>query len=67
MVDLAPNCYTNRMGTSRGIDICLDLENLLKKVDSIDDLTKPFSEEEMGLVITKIPNDKAHGQMGLMV
>jgi hypothetical protein len=55
------------MGTSRGIDICLDLKNLLKKVDSMDELTKPFSEEEMGLVITKIPNDKAHGQMGLMV
>jgi hypothetical protein len=45
MAVVAINCYKNRMGTQKGISMCLNLQNLLHRVDGLDDLTIPFTHE----------------------
>jgi hypothetical protein len=61
MVVVAWNCYRNRMGTSRGIDMCLDFQHLLHRVQGLDVLTVPFTQKEMDNVISKMHRDKAPG------
>jgi hypothetical protein len=41
-----------------------DLGNLLQPIDGLDELTRPFSKEEMDLVVKHIPSDKAPGPDG---
>jgi hypothetical protein len=64
MAALSLNCYKNIMGTSRKIDMCLDLHALIKKVDGLEILTIPFTKDEMDNVIAKMPPDKAPGPDG---
>jgi hypothetical protein len=64
MAALALNCYKNRMGTQKGISMCLNLQNLLHRVDGLDNLTVPFTHEEMDNVISKMKPDKAPGPDG---
>jgi hypothetical protein len=64
MAALALNCYKNRVGTSRKIDMCLDLDALIKKVDGLEVLTAPFTSEEMDNVIAKMLPNKAPGPDG---
>jgi hypothetical protein len=53
------------MGTSNGINMQLDLPELLKVCDKdLSFLTEPFSQEEMDVVIKKMPPDKAPGPDG---
>jgi mannosylglycoprotein endo-beta-mannosidase len=56
--------YKDRMGQSRGITMGFDLGNLLQPVDGLDELTRPFSKEEMDLVVKHMPSDKAPGPDG---
>jgi hypothetical protein len=63
--DVAWNCYKERMGTSHGINLQLNLSDLLKECDKdLNFLTEPFSQEEMDNVIKKMPPDKAPGPDG---
>jgi hypothetical protein len=53
------------MGTSNGINMQLDLPELLKVCGKdLSFLTEPFSQEEMDVVIKKMPPDKAPGPDG---
>jgi hypothetical protein len=51
-------------GQSRGINMGFDLADLLTVVSGLSDLTKPFSKEEMDLVIKYMPTNKALGPDG---
>jgi hypothetical protein len=64
MAAIAWNCYRKRMGTQRGIDMCLDLQNLLHRVEGLDALIVPFTHEEMDKIISKMPPDKTLGTDG---
>jgi hypothetical protein len=45
--------------------MCLDISTLIKKkVDELEYLTRPFTNEEMDNVVAKIPPDKAPGLDG---
>jgi mannosylglycoprotein endo-beta-mannosidase len=58
-------CYKERMGTSNGINMQLDLSELLKECDKdLNFLKDPFSQEEMDVVIKKMPPNKAPGPDG---
>nr|XP_020149932.1 uncharacterized protein LOC109735140 [Aegilops tauschii subsp. strangulata] len=58
------NCFQNRMGSSRGIVMGLDLSSLITHVDGLDILTKPFEKEEMDNVLRHMPVDKTPGPDG---
>jgi hypothetical protein len=58
------NAFKGRMGVSRGINMGIDLSSLLKHVPGLDVLTKPFTIEEMDLVVKHMPIDKALGPDG---
>jgi hypothetical protein len=56
--------YRDRMGQSRGINMGFDLANLLHPVAGLDHLTRPFTKEEMDLIVKHMPADKAPGPDG---
>jgi hypothetical protein len=43
--------YRDRMGKSEGIQMKFDLGRLVKRVSNLQELTAPFFEEEIELVI----------------
>jgi hypothetical protein len=47
--------YRNRMGQTEGISMQFDLNRLFAKVSGLEELTVPFSKEEMDLVIKEMP------------
>lgn len=58
------------MGCSNGIHMGFDLPSIIKKVYGLEELTKPFSNEEINLVIKQMPPDNApklDGFTGLFV
>jgi hypothetical protein len=59
MAGIAHTRFKERMGQSRGINMGFDLSDLLTVVPGLSELTKPFSKEEMDLVIKYMPTDKA--------
>nr|XP_040251774.1 uncharacterized protein LOC120968845 [Aegilops tauschii subsp. strangulata] len=58
------DCFKNRMGSSRGINMGFDLSSLIEPVVGLDVLTKPFEKEEMELIVKHMPVDKAPGPDG---
>jgi hypothetical protein len=64
MAGMVWNCYKDRMGSSKGIDMKFDLNVLLSKVDGLENLAAPFTNEEMDLVVKRMPVDKAPGPDG---
>nr|XP_020176662.1 uncharacterized protein LOC109762251 [Aegilops tauschii subsp. strangulata] len=58
------NCFKNRMGSSRGINMGFDLSSLIEPVVGLDTLTKPFEKEEMDMIVKHMPVDKAPGPDG---
>nr|XP_040258456.1 uncharacterized protein LOC120975813 [Aegilops tauschii subsp. strangulata] len=58
------NCFKNRMGSSRGINMGFDLPSLIEPVVGLDVLTKPFEKEEMDMIVKHMPVDKAPGPDG---
>ncbi|XP_073368071.1 uncharacterized protein [Aegilops tauschii subsp. strangulata] len=58
------DCFKNRMGSSRGINMGFDLSSLIEPVVGLDVLTKPFEKEEMDLIVKHMPVDKAPGPDG---
>ena len=41
-----------------------DLEELIDKVEGLDDLTHPFTQDEIGTVLKDLPTDRAPGSDG---
>jgi hypothetical protein len=59
MAGMLWTCYKDRMGRSEGIDMQLNLQQLLHRIDGLDDLTKPFQVDEMDNVTKFMPADRA--------
>lgn len=55
MAAVAWSCYKQRMGTSREIDMQFNLPDLITPVQNLEGLVKPFTTEEMELVVRKCP------------
>ena len=56
--------FKNRMGHAQGIQMGFDLENLLARVDGLEDLSKLFSDDEVDEFIKYLPLDRAPGPDG---
>jgi mannosylglycoprotein endo-beta-mannosidase len=56
--------YRDRMGSSEGISMQYDLGSLLAVVEGLDELTVPFTKDEMDGVIKHMPSDRAPGPDG---
>jgi hypothetical protein len=56
--------FREMMGEYKGIKMVFDLKKLLKLVQGLDELTKPFEKAEMDLVVKHMPSNKAPGQYG---
>mgnify|MGYP005842799121 CR=1 FL=1 len=52
------------MGVAKGINMGFDLNSLLNHVDGLDELIKPFENDEMDLIVKNMPIDKALGPDG---
>ena len=44
--------FSDRMGVSTGIDMRFDLTSVIEPVDGLDNLSAPFSEDEINEVLT---------------
>jgi hypothetical protein len=64
MAGLLWSSYKERMGMTEGISMQFDLASLLTKVQGLEEISMPFLEEEMELVIKQMPPDKAPGPDG---
>lgn len=56
--------FKKRLGTSVGITMQFDLQNLVHSSSELDHICLPFSNEEINGVILDLPNDKAPGPDG---
>ena len=52
------------MGCTNNTQMGFDMPNIIQKVEGLDDLTKPFSQEEIVCVIKEMPPDIAPGPDG---
>jgi hypothetical protein len=48
-------CYKQRMGSTVGIQMKFQPDRLIKRVDGLDQLPRPFEKEEMDLIIKSMP------------
>ena len=56
--------FRDRMGVSTGIDMRFDLGSLIETVDGLNNLSAPFSEDEINEVLKSLPTDRAPGPDG---
>lgn len=56
--------YKDRLGQSNPVDIQLDLPSIIKKVEGLDELTVPFTKDEIDAVVKEMPYDRAPGPDG---
>lgn len=56
--------FRDRMGVSTGIDMRFDLATLIDNVDGLDNLSAPFSEDEINEVLKSLPTDRCPGPDG---
>ena len=56
--------FKNRMGQAQGVHLGFNLEELIYKVDGLDDLTQPFTAEEIAVILKDLPTDRAPGPDG---
>ena len=59
MAGLIWSSYKDRMGVSCGIDMLFDLENLIQPVPVLENLSEPFSDEEINEVLKHLLLDRA--------
>ena len=52
------------MGRAKGIEMGFDLDTLISKVDGLEELSRPFTKDEVELVIKQMPTDRASGPDG---
>jgi hypothetical protein len=58
------HAYKNRLGTSKQPQMLFDLHSLIQPTDGLEDLSIPFTKEEIDLVVKTLPIDKAPGLDG---
>ena len=56
--------YKNRLGTVSPSDVKIDLPNIIPRATNLDQLTTPFSHEEIDNVVKGMPPDRAPGPDG---
>jgi hypothetical protein len=56
--------FKDRMGSSTKYNMKFDLSRIIKKCEGLDELTVPFSHEEIDKVIREMPADRAPGPDG---
>ena len=64
MAGMLWSSYRSRMGQATGINMQFDLARLFNRVDGLEELTIPFTTEEMDLVVKEMPAHKAPGPDG---
>jgi hypothetical protein len=58
------NSFRNRMGTTSSPTMLFDLSSLVTSVNELDSLAAPILQEEVDLVVKRMPADKAPGPDG---
>lgn len=56
--------YRDRLGQSDPANIVFDLSGIIKRVEGLDDVTIPFTREEIDQVVKEMPADRALGPDG---
>ena len=56
--------FKQRMGQAKGIRMSFDLDSLLTRVDGLEALSRPFTDDEVEEVIKHLPSDRAPGRDG---
>ena len=56
--------FKQRLGTSSKHDMKFSLQNIIKKSEGLEELTVPFTRQEIDLVIKEMPTDHAPGPDG---
>lgn len=56
--------FKERLGTSGNFQMKYDLPQIIKKIADLDQLTIPFTKEEIDNVIREMPPDRAPGPDG---
>ena len=51
--------YKNRLGMTEPHEMKFGLAWIIKKIEGLDELTKPFTHEEIVKVVREMPSDKA--------
>lgn len=58
------NTFRERLGQSSTPNQQFDLPSIIKKIDGLDELTTPFTNEEINAVVKSMPADRAPGPDG---
>ena len=56
--------FKNRMGQAQGISMGFDLANLIQPIQGLEELSQPFSDDEIRKVLKELPPDRAPGPDG---
>ena len=56
--------YRERLGTKGEFEMKFDLARIIKKVEGLEELTTPFTHEEIDTVVREMPSDRAPGPDG---
>ena len=52
------------MGQAQGISMGFDLANLIQPIQGLEELSQPFSDDEIRKVLKELPPDRAPGPDG---
>lgn len=58
------NTYRERLGQSNHCNMLFNLPQIIKKVQGLEELTVPFTKEEIDKVVKEMPSDRAPGPDG---
>jgi len=64
MAELLWNSFKGRMGVSHEVNMLFDLAGLIQPVLGLEELSVPFTKEEIDTVIKELPVDRAPGPDG---
>ena len=56
--------YKDRLGSSKPTNMRFDLSRIIRRIEGLDHLSAPFSNEEIDTVIKEMPSDRAPGPDG---